>query len=139
LKQEKCNIKLHAQAILDITRYSIKNKKYLLLPVAQYIALHLTKYTPETVSLKAYNIQEDIGLSNKSLTACIQILQSLNYIKLIGQSLYYVSPSLAFYGSAIDWSLALQVETEGGSNADFKTIRERVQEQLNAIEVKHFN
>lgn len=131
--------KLHAQAILNITRYSIKNKRYLLLPVAQYLALHLTKHSPETVSLRSYNIQEDIGLSDKALTACIHTLEALGYIKIIGQSLYYISPKLAFYGSAIDWSLALQVEAEGGSHEEFKALQKNIKQQITENEAKHFN
>lgn len=142
LKKGKKNLpvmpKLHAQAMLDLTKKGIKTRNYQLLPLATYICLHLSKENPETVKLKISDIQEDIGLSDKSITKTIDQLIELKYIKSIRQSLFYVSPRLAFYGSAIDWSLAIEIEENGGTLEDFKIKQKEINKQLDANEIKIF-
>jgi len=118
--------KLHADAIVELGKHNIRY----LLSVAMYISLHLKKDTPETVSLRMSNIQEELGLSEPSIIKAIKTLEELKYLRNIGKSLYYISPRLAFYGSAIEWSLALQIEARGGSLEEFREARQKINEQI---------
>jgi len=130
LKRGKKNIpvmpKIHADALVTLAKH---NTRYVL-GIAVYLSLHLTKSNPETVTLQAYKMGEELGLSEPSLLKGIKILESLGYIKSIGKSLYYIAPTLAFYGTSLEWSLALQIHKEGGTVEDFTKARDSIRKQI---------
>ncbi len=118
--------KLHADALTDLAKHKSRG----LLNIACYIALHLSKENPETVSLRITDIADELNISEKTISTHISLLEELKYIKVIGKSLYYISPRLAFYGSAIEWSLALQLEEEGKPWEEIRSAKEKINEQI---------
>jgi hypothetical protein len=122
--------KLHAQAILDLARIGIQSKNYQLLPIATYLGLHLNKESTSIIKLRVEDIQADLGLSSKSITKTIALLASLGYIEVIAQSTYYIKPKLAFYGSLINWSIALQAEEEGKTLEEIHSLQREIENQI---------
>jgi hypothetical protein len=143
LKRGKKNLpimpRLHAEALLHLTRLCINDRNYLVLPLATYIALHLTKENPSEVKLRIQDIAQDLNMSDKSITKNIKLLEELGYLKTLSQSNYYISPKLAYYGSGIRWSLALQCEEEGMSKEETEKLTEQVDIELSSMEIKHLH
>lgn len=123
--------KIHAQAIIDLGKHSTRY----LLGVALHLSLHLTKENPDTVVLQAHKISDELGLSEPSVLKAIKLLEDLGYIKCLGKSLYYISPTLAHYGTAIEWSLALQIEDDGGALDDIREAKARINAQIKENEI----
>lgn len=141
LKKGKKNLpimpRLHAEALLHLTRLCVAEKNYLILPLATYLSLHLSKEKPSEVSLRVQDIVEDLSMSEKSIVKNLKLLESLGYLKPLSQSNYYLSPKLAFYGSGIKWSLALQCEEEGMSKEEVDKLSSKIDIELSSVEMKH--
>ena len=141
LKNGKKNLpmmpRIHALAILHLTRLCVKDKNYLLLPLAMYLSLHLTKNNPSQISLRIQDIADDLGMSDKSIVKNLKILESLGYIKSIAQSVYHISPKLAFYGSSVPWSLSLQCEEENMSTEETKILIDNVEKETKLLTEKY--
>lgn len=141
LKKGKKNLpvmpRLHAEALLHLTRLCVKDKNYLILPLATYIALHLSKESPSVVKLRVQDIAHDLSMSDKSITKNLKLLEDLGYIRTVSQSSYYISPKLAYYGSGIKWSLALQCEVEELSLEETDKLTKQVDIELSSMEIKH--
>ena len=141
LKRGKKNLpimpRIHAEALLHLTRLCVSEKNYLILPLATYVVLHLTKESPSVVRLRVQDISTDLSMAEKSVVKNLKLLETLGYLKPISQSSYYISPKLAFYGSGIQWSLALQCEEEGMTIEETEKLSKEIDIELTAVEVKY--
>jgi hypothetical protein len=118
--------KIHAEALIALGKLNNKH----LLPLATYLALHLTKDNPDTIKLLVGNIMDEYKISENTVLRVLKLLEDLTYIKSIGKSAYYLSPRLAFYGSSIEWSLALQYEEEGKTPEEFRLAKISINKQI---------
>lgn len=141
LKKGKKNLpvmpRIHALGILHLTRVCVKDKNYLILPLAMYLALHLTKDNPSQVTLRIQDISSDLTMSEKSVVKNLKLLENLGYIKPISQSIYYISPKLAFYGKSVAWSVALQCEEEKLELEETKATIARVNKEIETVTKKY--
>jgi DNA-binding Lrp family transcriptional regulator len=123
--------KIHSEAIVALAKHPVRY----LLGVAQYIGLHLGKENPTTVVLRISQITDELGLSEPSVVKAIKLLEELKYVENTGKSSYRVSPNLAFYGTNIEWSLAIQMEAEGKTNEEFLVAKDSINKQLRENEM----
>ena len=134
LRNSKKNIpiqpRIHAKALLRLSILSNETRSSSLITVGCYMALLLCKDSPTIVEVQQREIASQLKLSIPSIIKAMSKLEELGYIKSIGKSTYKISPKLAFYGSNIPWSLALQYEVEGKSQEDFDTMCATVNKQI---------
>lgn len=134
LRNGKKNIpiqpRLHAQAVLDLSILANETRSTGIVTVALYLALLLDKSNPSHVEIRQSSIAKQIKLSTPSIIKALSILEEMGYIKNVGKSAYYISPKLAFYGSNIEWSIALQCDEVGESHEEYKVKRDRVNKQI---------
>jgi hypothetical protein len=82
------------------------------------------------IKAKVSDIQVVVGFTETTVLRYLKLLEDLTYIKNIGKSTYYLSPRLAFYGSSIEWSLALQYEEEGKTPEAFRLAKISINKQI---------
>ncbi len=134
LRKSKRNIpiqpRIHSKALLNLAILSNETRSSSLITVGCYMALLLCKDSPTIVEIQQGEIASQLKLSIPSIIKAMHRLEELKYIKNIGKCVYKISPRLAFYGSNIPWSLALQYEAEGKSQEACDTMCEVINKQI---------
>lgn len=105
--------KIHPQTFIDLSRLAIEQRLVALVPVALYVAACLTTKNSFEAKFTAKQIEKDLGLSDKSVTKALGILEELGYLTFGTRGHYLISPRLAFFGEPLDWGIALEFEQEG--------------------------
>lgn len=140
-KMAKRNIpiaaKLHTDALIELSKIAINTRNSSLLGVTHYLAALLVNKDSQEVFVTIDDIVKDFHLTDKSVIKSLDILEEQTYISRIGRSRFFISPRLAFFGDAFDWSIALEYEQEG-QEVILRKINE-MREQINEADSKHIN
>lgn len=130
-KKAKRNIpfmaKIHPQTFITLARLETDKKIAALVKVALYLTMKLEVKNSMEISVRAKEIEEDLKLSDKTVTKALEILEEMNLISLIQRGKYFISPKLGFCGYPDSWGIALENEELGS---------EKIQELISALQ-KH--
>ncbi len=127
--------KIHLQTLINLSLYTSETRSSSLLPVAIYLLSHLRTENCQDIEVKVEDIIFDLKLSDKSVTKAIDFLEEKELVARKGRGKFRVSPRLAFYGQAFDWSIALQYEKEGDAVIQAKIAQ--VNEQIKEADGEH--
>lgn len=140
-KMAKRNIpvapKLHPAAMIELSKVAISSRNSSLLGVTHYLTALLVNKDSSEVFVTIEDIVTDLKLTDKSVIKSLDILEEKTYISRIGRSRFFISPRLAFFGEAFDWSIALEYEKDG-QGAILKKINE-MREQITLADNKHLD
>jgi hypothetical protein len=112
--------RLHTHTFLDLAIQATATKNSGLMAVAMYLACKLDKERCSVIHCTTAEITSELHISPTGITACLAELSKQKLITKISRSSYEISPRLAFYGSAFDWSIALSLEGKGQAAIDAK-------------------
>jgi hypothetical protein len=105
--------RLHMQTLLNLSALTTQTKNSGLLPIALFLAAKLDRERNSIVMCTTAELAANLSISSKGITQCFAELTNQGLITKVSRSTYDISPKLAFYGTAFDWSVSLTMEGKG--------------------------
>ena len=111
-KKAKRNVpimaKVYPETFIKLAQKESELRMPGLFKVAFYLVAKLDKVNELEISVKAKEIQQDLILSDRTVTKALDFLESEGLIEVLGRGKYRVSPKLGFYGYPVEWGIALE-------------------------------
>jgi hypothetical protein len=105
--------KIYPETFVNLARAESELKLPALVKVALYLTMKLDTENCLIVFVKAREIEEDLKLSDKTVTKVLEYLEELNLISTLARGKYKLSAKLGFFGQPSAWNIAIEFEQEG--------------------------